>query len=119
MGGDPPTLEHSSTPGCPVEVSVSEEGLRCSPRLHDSILTRLIARLASLRLCSLLVTNLPGVARKLGILNAFFCIFIAAALSYIGPKVHFGDHKNPEYYAVPLKWVPFPTMVAYWFFEVM
>ena len=62
---------------------------------------------------------LPAIARKLGIPNAFFSIFIAAMLSYIGPKAYFSERKNPEDYALPPKWVPFPTTVAYRFFEVM
>ena len=60
---------------------------------------------------------LPRIARELGIPNAFFSIFIAALLSFMGSKALFGDRKNPEDYAVPPKWVPFPTTVAYRFFE--
>ena len=62
---------------------------------------------------------LPRIARELGIPNAFFSIFIAALLSFMGSKALFGDRKNPEDYAVPPKWVPFPTTVAYRFFESM
>nr|POF26825.1 putative udp-rhamnose:rhamnosyltransferase 1 [Quercus suber] len=47
---------------------------------------------------------LLGIARKLGIPNAFFSIFIAATLSYIGPKAYFSGRKNPEDYALPPKW---------------
>ncbi|GMY18772.1 UDP-glycosyltransferase 91A1-like [Fagus crenata] len=62
---------------------------------------------------------LPGIARKLGIPNAFFSILTAACLSFIGTKSHLSERKNPEDYTVPPKWVPFPTTVAYRLFEVM
>ena len=62
---------------------------------------------------------LPRIARELGIPNAFFSIFIAALLSFMGSKALFGDRKNPEDFTVPPKWVPFPTTVAYRFFESM
>ncbi|GMY12076.1 UDP-glycosyltransferase 91A1-like [Fagus crenata] len=62
---------------------------------------------------------LPGIARKLGIPNAFFSIFTAACLSFIGTKSLMSERKNPEDYTVPPKWVPFPTTVAYRLFEVM
>jgi UDP:flavonoid glycosyltransferase YjiC (YdhE family) len=62
---------------------------------------------------------LPGIARKLGIPNAFFSIVTAASLSFTGTKSLMSERKNPEDYTVPPKWVPFPTTVAFRLFEVM
>ncbi|XP_015890471.2 UDP-glycosyltransferase 91A1-like [Ziziphus jujuba] len=62
---------------------------------------------------------LPDIARNLGIPNANFSIFIAAALSFVGPTSVPDYRKEPEEFAVPPKWVPFPTTVAFRLFEVL
>ena len=51
--------------------------------------------------------------------NAFFNIFTAAGLSFIGSKAHLDECKNLEDFAVPSNWVPFPTIVTLRFFRVM
>jgi hypothetical protein len=62
---------------------------------------------------------LPPIARNLNIPSAFFSIFIAACLGFIGTKAHLGERKSPEDYTVPPRWVPFPTTVAFRLFEVL
>ncbi|KAJ4838783.1 hypothetical protein Tsubulata_024657 [Turnera subulata] len=62
---------------------------------------------------------LPEVASRLGISNAFFSIFIAAALSIIKPQHVVEYRTTPEDYAVPANWIPFPTTVAFRLFEVL
>ncbi|KAK1587562.1 hypothetical protein Q3G72_014226 [Acer saccharum] len=61
------------------------------------------------------------IATQLGIKTVFFSIVIAAFLAYLGPSsVLMGgdDRTNPEDFTVPPKWVPFPSNVAYRYFEI-
>ncbi|CAN4126797.1 unnamed protein product [Withania somnifera] len=64
----------------------------------------------------------PSVASKFNIPTAYFSIFIAALLGFLGP-VPGSNHdyeirKTPEEYTVPPKWVSFETTVAWKLFEV-
>nr|GLL18926.1 UDP-glycosyltransferase 91A1-like isoform X2 [Ipomoea trifida] len=67
---------------------------------------------------------LPSVASKLGVSTAFFSIYIAAVLGFIGPlpssslMVDYGERKTPEDFTVPPKWVPFESSVAFRLFEI-
>ncbi|KAK9285523.1 hypothetical protein L1049_024717 [Liquidambar formosana] len=67
---------------------------------------------------------LPPLAAKLGIPCAFFSIFTAAVMSFIMPTSDplmdaQDDRKEPEHFTVPPNWVPFPSKLAYRYFEVM
>lgn len=65
---------------------------------------------------------LPSVAAKLGISCAFFSLFTAACLSFIGPPselMNCGDSRhNAEDFTVKPKWVPFESNVVYHLHEV-
>ncbi|KAF3439187.1 hypothetical protein FNV43_RR17462 [Rhamnella rubrinervis] len=62
------------------------------------------------------------IAAEIGIKAAFFSIITAAFLGFLGPSsvlMDDGDeHRKPEDLLVPPKWVPFPTTVAYRYYEV-
>ncbi|XP_062100602.1 UDP-glycosyltransferase 91A1-like [Humulus lupulus] len=59
----------------------------------------------------------PDMARSIGLQNAYFSIFNAACLGYLGTE--FPNYRTePEDFIVPPKWVPFPSTVAYRKFEV-
>ncbi|GMN34021.1 hypothetical protein TIFTF001_004455 [Ficus carica] len=61
---------------------------------------------------------LPDVSRNVGVRNAFFSIFTASSLGFIG--IEFPDYrKKPEDFLVSPKWVPFPSNVAYRKFEIL
>lgn len=64
-----------------------------------------------------------NVASKLGIRRAHFSIFTAPLLGFLGPfSVLKGDdpaRTKPEDFTVSPPWVPFPSTVAYRFFEIM
>ncbi|KAJ7943745.1 UDP-glycosyltransferase [Quillaja saponaria] len=66
---------------------------------------------------------LPPIASKLGIKTAFYSIFTASCLGFLGPpSVMMGDdevRKTPESFTVSAPWVPFPTTVAFRYFEFM
>ncbi|XP_059435390.1 UDP-glycosyltransferase 91A1-like [Corylus avellana] len=62
---------------------------------------------------------LPAIARNLGIPSAFFSIFTAACLGFLGTKAQMGERKSPEDYTVPPPWAPFPTTVSFRLFEVL
>ncbi|CAI0403846.1 unnamed protein product [Linum tenue] len=65
---------------------------------------------------------LPGVARDLGIPTAYFSIFLAGALGFLGPPsvlIDGGDYrKKPEDFTVAPNWVDFPTTVAYTYYDI-
>ncbi|KAL6220183.1 hypothetical protein ACLB2K_007940 [Fragaria x ananassa] len=64
----------------------------------------------------------PKIARTLGIPTAFFCIVLAAAVTFLGPTspaVPADDRKSPEDYTVQQKWVPFKITVAWRLFETL
>nr|GMC57284.1 UDP-glycosyltransferase 91A1-like [Ipomoea batatas] len=67
---------------------------------------------------------LPPIASKLGVSTAFFSIYIAAFLGFLGPDpssslmVDYDERKTPEDFTVPPKWVPFESSVAFRFFEI-
>ncbi|KAK9285167.1 hypothetical protein L1049_024353 [Liquidambar formosana] len=67
---------------------------------------------------------LPPLAAKLGITCAFFSIFTAAVLSFFMPTSDplmdaQDDRKEPEHFTVPPNWVPFPSKLAFRYFEIM
>ncbi|XP_062011108.1 UDP-glycosyltransferase 91A1-like [Rosa rugosa] len=65
---------------------------------------------------------LPEITRNLGIPTAFFSIFLAACVVFLGPtssEVPCDDRKLPDDYTVSPKWVPFPATVAFRLFEVL
>ncbi|KAI8536434.1 hypothetical protein RHMOL_Rhmol10G0256900 [Rhododendron molle] len=62
-------------------------------------------------------------AAKLGVSSAYFCIFIAATLCFMGSAQVLmgmrGDSRTkPEDFTVPPKWVPFESPVAFRLFEI-
>ncbi|KAK4541128.1 hypothetical protein RGQ29_031797 [Quercus rubra] len=65
---------------------------------------------------------LPPIASKLGISRAFFSIFNASTLCFLGPtkssviEAH-EPRSEPNHFVVPPKWVPFHTKVAFRYFE--
>jgi len=59
---------------------------------------------------------LPPIATKLGISPAFFSIIKASSLCFLGPSKS-STRTEPEHFTVPPKWVPFPTKIAFRFFE--
>ncbi|CAL5368370.1 unnamed protein product [Camellia sinensis] len=66
---------------------------------------------------------LGPIASKLGISRAYFSIFIAASLCFLGPAPALmgltPDHRTkPEDFTVPPKWVPFESTVAFRLFEI-
>ncbi|KAL6983861.1 hypothetical protein U1Q18_017235 [Sarracenia purpurea var. burkii] len=64
------------------------------------------------------------IAAKLGVSSAYFSIFIAATLCFVGPVSHLmglasGEARaKPEDFTVPPKWVPFESTVAFRLFEI-
>lgn len=66
---------------------------------------------------------LPPLAKKLGIPTAYFSIFIAAFLGFLGPvdalKGINEKRTKPEDFTVPPEWVDFETPVAFKLFEVL
>ena len=73
--------------------------------------------------CDFVPYWVPSVASKHGIKTAFYSIFIAPVLTFWGPApLLMGIDPNrtkPEDYTVSLPWVPFPSTVAYRYFEIM
>ncbi|KAI8536431.1 hypothetical protein RHMOL_Rhmol10G0256600 [Rhododendron molle] len=66
---------------------------------------------------------LGPIAAKLGVSCAFFSIFIAASLCFIGPPSALlgsggNNRTKPEDFTVPPKWVPFESTVAFRLFEI-
>ncbi|XP_049378918.1 UDP-glycosyltransferase 91A1-like [Solanum stenotomum] len=65
---------------------------------------------------------IPSIASKFNIPTAYFSIFIAASMGYIGPVPGLNNdyeiRTTPEEYTVTPKWVPFETTVAFKFFEI-
>ncbi|CAJ1940289.1 unnamed protein product [Sphenostylis stenocarpa] len=63
-----------------------------------------------------------SVASKFRIKSAFFCIFIPSCVAFMGPpSVIVGNdpiRTKPEDFTVPPSWVPFPTTVAFRYFEI-
>ncbi|CAJ1940285.1 unnamed protein product [Sphenostylis stenocarpa] len=64
----------------------------------------------------------PSVASKFGIKSAFFCVFPPSCMGFFGPpSVIMGNdpiRTKPEDFTVPPSWVPFPTTVAFRYFEI-
>nr|XP_015890557.1 UDP-glycosyltransferase 91A1-like [Ziziphus jujuba var. spinosa] len=62
------------------------------------------------------------IASKMGIKTAFFSVFTAFNLSFLGPvsvlKGETDDRRKIEDFTVPPKWIPFPTTVSYRYFEI-
>ncbi|XLR59147.1 hypothetical protein S83_009819 [Arachis hypogaea] len=65
----------------------------------------------------------PSVASKLGIKTAFYSIFPAPLMGFLGsPLCLMGNdpiRTQPENFTVPPPWVPFPSTVAFRYFEIM
>ncbi|KAF7829284.1 UDP-glycosyltransferase 91A1-like [Senna tora] len=66
---------------------------------------------------------LGSIASQLGIKSAYFSIFTASLLGYLGPSpVLMGEdpvRTHPLHYTVSPDWVPFPSTVAWRYFEIM
>ncbi|XP_059437844.1 putative UDP-rhamnose:rhamnosyltransferase 1 [Corylus avellana] len=60
---------------------------------------------------------LPPIASRLGISLAFFSIFNASTWCFLKRITTGSRRMKPEDLTVPPKWVPFPTKIAYRFFE--
>ncbi|XP_061375007.1 UDP-glycosyltransferase 91A1-like [Gastrolobium bilobum] len=64
-----------------------------------------------------------SVASKLGIRSVFYSIFTAPFMNFMGPAsvlMSIDQQRiKPENYTMPPPWVPFPTTVAFRYFEVM
>jgi len=64
-----------------------------------------------------------SVASKLGIKSAFYSVLIPPFLGFLGPPASLmstdSDRQKPEDFTVPPPWVPFPTTVAFRYFEIM
>ncbi|XP_057497131.1 UDP-glycosyltransferase 91A1-like [Actinidia eriantha] len=66
---------------------------------------------------------LGPIADKLGISTAYFSIFIASSLCFLGPtEILLGrrddERTKPDDFTVPPKWIPFETTVAFKLFEI-
>ncbi|KAK3001058.1 hypothetical protein RJ639_045821 [Escallonia herrerae] len=61
---------------------------------------------------------LGPVAAKLNIPSVYYCVMAAYVLAFIGPTED-ADRKGPEDWTVSPKWVPFPSPVAFRYYEVM
>ncbi|KAF8017594.1 hypothetical protein BT93_H2701 [Corymbia citriodora subsp. variegata] len=62
-----------------------------------------------------------SIASRLGIRSVFFTILIGAGSGFLGPSwaLKEGDYrKTPEDFTKPPEWVPFPTKVAFRYFEI-
>ncbi|KAK4261419.1 hypothetical protein QN277_004420 [Acacia crassicarpa] len=64
------------------------------------------------------------IASKLGIKTAFFCITMAMSMGFMGSSSTLmgtdeNSRKTLQDYLVPPPWVPFPTTVAFRYFEIM
>jgi hypothetical protein len=62
---------------------------------------------------------LPEIATGLGIPNAFFSIFLGAAVCFLKPASLIEDRTQPEHFTVPPKSIPFPTTVRFKLFEIL
>ncbi|KAI9111915.1 hypothetical protein K1719_017605 [Acacia pycnantha] len=64
-----------------------------------------------------------SIASELGIKSAFFPIFPSPGMAFVGPPSDLMSsdptRKNPESFTVPPPWIPFPTTVAFRYFEIM
>ncbi|KAK7361171.1 hypothetical protein VNO77_03217 [Canavalia gladiata] len=64
-----------------------------------------------------------SVASKLGIRSAYYSIFTPSLLGFLGPASSLMGHDQyrmkPENFTVSPPWVPFPTTVAFRYFEIM
>jgi hypothetical protein len=62
---------------------------------------------------------LPPITTKLGISTAYFSIFNASTICFIGPITDEAQaqRSEPKHFIVPPTWVPFPTKIAYRLFE--
>ncbi|XP_028802798.1 UDP-glycosyltransferase 91A1-like [Neltuma alba] len=64
-----------------------------------------------------------SIASKIGIKSAYFSIFNAACLGFLGPAPALMGQDlirtKPEDYIVKPSWVPFPSTVAWRYFEIM
>uniref|UniRef100_A0A2P2P111 UDP-glucosyltransferase n=1 Tax=Rhizophora mucronata TaxID=61149 RepID=A0A2P2P111_RHIMU len=63
---------------------------------------------------------LPAIARKLNIANAFFSIFTAATVNFACSPRGVEDYRAvSEDYTVTPNWIPFPSTVAFRYFEAL
>uniref|UniRef100_A0A2N9G9L1 Glycosyltransferase n=1 Tax=Fagus sylvatica TaxID=28930 RepID=A0A2N9G9L1_FAGSY len=62
---------------------------------------------------------LPPITTKLGISTAYFCIFNASSICFLGPITDEAQaqRSEPKHFIVPPTWVPFPTKIAFRLFE--
>ncbi|KAJ6307448.1 hypothetical protein OIU76_017275 [Salix suchowensis] len=62
---------------------------------------------------------LPDIATGLGIPNAFFSIFLGAAVCFLKPQSLIEDRTEPEHFTATPKSIPFPTTVRFKLFEIL
>ncbi|KAI3914785.1 hypothetical protein MKW98_002021 [Papaver atlanticum] len=69
--------------------------------------------------CDFAPSWIPGIAAKFKVPSAFFSVFPASFLTYVGPpsELRSGYRSKPEDYAVAPNWIHFPSTVAYRLFQ--
>lgn len=60
--------------------------------------------------------RISEIAAKFGILTAFFSVYTAATMTFLGPPAELKSGKrrpSPEHYTRPPDWIPFPSLIAH------
>ncbi|KAG8364159.1 hypothetical protein BUALT_Bualt19G0098000 [Buddleja alternifolia] len=105
---------------CEATVDLQQEEIQYLKKAYDELAVPFQNLLEKVRPELILVDFapywVPEIAAKFGIQIAFFSVYTAATLAYMGPTDELRSGKrrsNPEQYTKPPGWVPFPSLVAY------
>ncbi|XP_062100505.1 UDP-glycosyltransferase 91A1-like [Humulus lupulus] len=85
--------------------------------LQDSLFDLLQSSKPDWLLFDFMAYWVPDKARSINIRSAYFSIFNAAALGFVGAEIP-DSRTEPEDFVIPPKWVPFPSKVAFRKFEI-
>ncbi|CAA2965150.1 UDP-rhamnose:rhamnosyltransferase 1 [Olea europaea subsp. europaea] len=105
---------------CEATIDLQEEQVQYLKKAYDK-LAKPLEKILEEKVPDLIVVDfapylIPEIAAKFGVPTAFFSVYTAATLAYVGPPVELksGSRRtSPEHFTRPPEWIPFPSLVAH------
>ncbi|CAI9765401.1 unnamed protein product [Fraxinus pennsylvanica] len=105
---------------CEATIDLQEERVQYLKKAYDK-LAKPFEKILEENVPDLIVVDfaphlIPEVAAKFGVPTAFFSVYTAATLAYVGPPAELksGSRRtSPEHFTRPPEWIPFPSLVAH------
>ncbi|KAL2231494.1 UNVERIFIED_CONTAM: putative UDP-rhamnose:rhamnosyltransferase 1 [Sesamum indicum] len=105
---------------CEATVDIQLEQIPYLKKAYDRLAEPFERLLQTVRPDLILIDFAPywilEIAAKFGIRTAFFSVYTAATLAYLGPPAELKSGKRrptPEHFTRPPDWIPFPSLIAH------